>query len=58
MAAVAAGLRRGEVAVEVREARAGNVASSVLLLAESGLEQVVPAIEDAPAGATRQFLGA
>jgi hypothetical protein len=49
MAAVLAGLAAREVALEVREEGARDVAFAVLALAQLGLGEVVAAVENAPA---------
>src|SRR6185312_16501991 len=48
VAAVAAGLRGRQVAVEMREQRARDVRLPVLVFAEGRLGEIVAAIEDAP----------
>jgi len=48
VAAVAPGLRRGQVAVEVQEPRAGNVLLAVFLLAPRGLRELVAHVEHDP----------
>src|SRR5687768_12951326 len=48
MAPVLAAFRPGEVALHVREQRAGNMGFAVLLRAELGLHEIVATVEDAP----------
>src|SRR3954471_22044450 len=48
MAAVAAGLWRRKVAVEMGEQRPWNMCLAILIFAEGWLGQIVPAIEHAP----------
>jgi hypothetical protein len=48
MAPVLSGLAAGQVALEVREERAEDVALTVLLFAEIGLGEVVATVEHPP----------
>src|SRR5262249_23461956 len=57
MPAVLAALRRGQVAVELREMRARDVRLAVLPLAELRLREVMAAVEDAPLAEVRGQLG-
>ena len=49
MAAILAGIRRGQVLVEMNEACAGNMRFSVCTAPRLGVDEVVPAIADDPA---------
>jgi len=50
MPAVAPGLGRGQIVVEMQKARAGNVRLRVFSAAAPGPSEIVPAVEDHPVG--------
>ncbi len=57
MPAVLAGLRRREIAIEMREERSRDVRLRVFAGSPIGLAEIAAAIEDAPPGMARKLFG-